>query len=108
MNAVSLWIIYIITLLVTFFLLYFILSPSCVDSCGNFNSLVFITSLIGAIIIFMCLLWLDPITMDVSEKLLISILILVAFLLPVIIIIYLVWQGYLFCDKMVNKECMFN
>ena len=106
MDATSLWIIYVVTLILTFFILYFILSSTSLDypNNNNFNSLCFITALIGAIVVFIALLWIDPIIFETTDKISISILMIIAFLLPVIIIIYLVWNGCLLPQQ--NTECI--
>lgn len=82
-----LWLIYILILLIT--LLFYS------------NSLnVFYSTLIAAIIVFIALAWVDFSLTSDSENLWIMCLVLIAFILPLIIIIYLISEDNL---KLYNK-----
>lgn len=90
MDATTLWFIYIITIGILFIILN-LLSTNC-------GVIWFLSSLIAALILFVCLLWVDFFNINESDQLLIAILIIIAFLLPVIIVIYLIWTCGLICD----------
>ena len=96
MTATTLWIIYLVTLVVSFIALYFLLNTHCQK---NLHKVCFLTALIGAIVVFISLLWVDFLKLNESDKTSITVLIAIAFILPVFVIIYLIWNCKLLCEN---------
>lgn len=86
----SLWIIYIAVVLVSFIGYWLILRKGI----AFFFAISF-----GAIAVFMGGAWLDPNQLNTTDKTWLSVLFLVAFLLPIFFIVYVVWIEILGCIK---------
>ena len=88
----TLWVIYIIVVIATFILLWCILRSTqyYYDRYGN---AFFLATLFGAIAVFIGTSWLDPNLLNNSDKIWLSVLFIFAFLLPIIVIFYVVWSG---------------
>ena len=106
----TLWGIYIIVVIATFIILWIVFEyNSCRYSGG---SSFFLSTLAGAIAVFVGAAWLDAGQLTDSDKTALSVLFIVSFLLPILVIFYIVWSGQYAslvcqekCDVVAEKNC---
>ena len=97
MNASQLWIIYFIILLILI-----ILSLFFAKDVKQLNMFYLISFLVSAVMIFISLLWVED-----TADLWVTSLILIAFILPIMVVIYLASVYGDFCQvKYFNDECI--
>lgn len=102
----SLWVIYIGVVVVVFIIFGLCLSwaKEKYNSVG-YGTAFFIASLLGAIAVFIGAAWLDPNQLTSTDKTWLSVLFLVAFLMPVFVIFYIVWAGE-YASFTGEEDCM--
>jgi len=93
-NIATLWAIYLIILVISFIIFYYILKSSnkCCDSVKIGNVLL-LASILGAIAVFIGAIWLNTNQLTTGQQAALSILFIIAFLLPIFIILYIVYSG---------------
>lgn len=93
-NVGTLWGIYIVVVVITFilFLLFIGKARHYYNSIG-YGIVFFLASILGAIAVFIGAAWLDPNQLSSNEKTWLSVLFVIAFLLPIFGIVYIVWIG---------------
>lgn len=88
----TLWIIYVAVLVGTWLLLWFLLTrTSNYYGYFSYGTALFIATIFAAIAAFIGAAWLDPNQLTDSDKSWLTVLFLIAFLLPVFVLIYLFW-----------------
>ena len=93
-NVGALWIIYIIIVAIMFLLFWLLLgSIQKYYASMSYGFALLIATLIGAIAVFVGAAWLDPNQLNTNEKTWLSVLFVIAFLVPIFIILYIVWAG---------------
>lgn len=88
------WGIYIVVVVAVLIIGWLI--AGCVRSSypsAGWGTIFFVASLIGALVVFVSSFWINTSNLTSSESVWLTILFLVAFLLPILIVIYMVWAG---------------
>lgn len=101
----TLWIIYAAVLLGTWLLSWWLLNTaaSYYDTLAYGTAFLFAT-LIAAIAAFIAGAWLDPNQLTDSDKSWLTVLFMIACLLPILVVIYMLWIGYSCVEPCIN-EC---
>ena len=90
-NVGTLWGIYIIAVIAIFIIFWFLIGTIQKYRTNiGYGTAFFISTLFGAIAVFIGTAWLDPNQLTDSDKTWLSVLFAVAFLLPVFVVIYIV------------------
>jgi hypothetical protein len=90
----TLWAIYIVTVIITFIILWLLLgSVRRYYSSVSYGMAFFFATLLGLIAMFIGTAWLDTNQLNDSEKSWLSVLFIIAFLLPIFVIFYIIWTG---------------
>lgn len=90
----GLWGIYIVVVVVSFIILWLLLGAAQrYYRSVSYGAAFFIATILGAIGVFIGAAWLDPNQLSSTDKTWLSVLFLIAFLLPVFVILYIVWAG---------------
>ena len=98
-NVGILWGVYLVVLIISFIIIYFVMSSAQkYDQSIDIASAFFLATLLGAIAVFIGAIWLNTAQLSDSEQIALSVLFIVAFLLPIFTILYIVYVG--------NKECL--
>ena len=108
-NVGILWGIYILVVLI--FILIFLLILERYYYNPSYTTAFLIASIFGAVAVFIGIPWLDGAQMSNAEKAWLSVLLVVAFILPVFIIIYMVWvNSYkpICCEKSMKQKIKCN
>lgn len=87
----TLWGIYIVVLVVAWIILWLLVAASAPSTSMNYGTAFFLATIFGAVAAFIGAAWLDPNQLTDNDKTWLTVLFLVAFLLPVLIILYLFW-----------------
>lgn len=90
----ALWVIYIVVVVVSFIIFWLILGQ--VQShyrSISYGTAFFVATILGSIAVFIGSAWLDPNQLNTTDKTWLSVLFLIAFLLPIFVILYVVWAG---------------
>src|SRR3990170_2868737 len=95
-NVGMLWGAYIIVMVITFILFGLLFeavrsSYNYDDSGASYSGVLFLASVAGALTVFIGTAYLNPTDLTNSDKTLLSVLFIVAFLFPLFIIFYIVW-----------------
>ena len=90
----TLWGIYIIVVVISFLIFWLFLgtAQSYYNSVG-YGIAFFLSTILGAFAVFIGAAWLDPNQLSSSEKTSLSVLFVIAFLLPNFVVLYIVWAG---------------
>lgn len=88
----TLWGIYIFVIVIAFIIFWLFLGTAqrYYNSVG-YGTAFFFSTILGSFAVFICAAWLDPNQLISSEKTSLSVLFLIAFLLPVFVVLYIVW-----------------
>lgn len=90
----TLWGIYVIVVVIAFIIFWLLLdSARYYYRSVSYGTAFFLATLLGAIAVFIGAAWLDPNQLSDSDKTWLSVLFIVAFLLPIFVIFYIVWAG---------------
>ena len=111
-----LYLIYFISLIIVFFICYFLaglFSPCNHKDVGFSNILIYllIASIMALVIIFISVIWIDTSGLSEVELIALNVLLIIVFLLPIIIIVILVFMKEInndankCCDNNTNKCC---
>lgn len=102
-NVGVLWGVYLVVLVVSFIIFYLLLG-SMQEYCPSINiaSAFFLATLLGAIAVFVGAVWLNTGQLNTGEQMSLSILFIVAFLLPIFTILYIVYAG----NYMLPEDCL--
>jgi len=93
-NVTTLWIIYIIVVIAIFLLFWaFISNIKEKYSTFGYGSILFIATICGAIAVLIGTAWLNPVQMSSNDTTSLSILYIVSFSLPMLVVFYIVWMG---------------
>lgn len=90
-NVGTLWIIYVVVVVLTFLILWGLFSQS-MRNIGVTMAFC-VATLLGAIAVFIGAFWLDPNTMSSGDKTWLAVLLVVAFILPIFVILIIIWTG---------------
>src|SRR5579863_4053808 len=90
----TVWIIYIITVLIVL-IIFWIALKFTQNPCNrrHYGIAFFLATVIGAIAVLIAAAWLNTATLTSSENAWLSVLLVVAFLIPILVIFYIVWAG---------------
>jgi len=91
-NVGILWAIYIIVIVIAF-IIFWLLLRNYQYYCNSvgYGFAFFIASILGAIAVFISVAWVNPNQLTSTEKIWLSVLFIIAFLLPIFTIIYIIW-----------------
>jgi hypothetical protein len=101
------WGIYIIVVVITFIVLLLLLDVARnYYRSVSYGTAFFMATVFGAIAVFIGTAWLDPNQLNDMDKTWLSVLFIVAFLLPIFVIFYVIWSGeYASIIGDCNKKC---
>lgn len=109
------WGIYIIVVVITFIVLLLLLDVPRNNYRGvSYGTAFFLATVFGSIAVFICTAWLDPNQLSDTDKTWLSVLFMVAFLLPIFVVFYVIWSGEYAgiigdcetkCDTPCEKKC---
>lgn len=90
----ALWGLYIIVVVGTFVILWLLLGMAqrYYTSLG-YDSAFLVASVLGAIAVFIGTAWLDPNQFSSTDKPWLTVLFIMAFVLPIVVILYILWAG---------------
>lgn len=90
----TLWGIYILVVVISFIIFWLFLGTAqrYYNSVG-YGTAFFFSTILGAFAVFIGAAWLDPNQLSSSEKTSLSVLFVIAFLLPIFVVLYIVWAG---------------
>ena len=98
-NVGILWGVYLAVLIISFIIIYFVMSSAQkYDQSVDIASAFFLATLLAAIAVFIGAIWLNTSQLSDAEQIALSVLFVVAFLLPIFTILYIVYVG--------GKECL--
>ena len=100
----SVWVIYIVAVVISYVVFWLLMGSvkRYYDSI-SYGTAFLLATVIGAVAVFIGAGWLDPNQLNDTDKTWLSVLFLMAFLLPIFAILYLVWAGEHTCLTTCNS-----
>ncbi|CAH6419698.1 Hypothetical protein HVR_LOCUS774 [uncultured virus] len=90
----TLWAIYVVVVIISFLIFWLLLGATQrYYRSVSYGTAFFLATILGAVAVFVGAAWLDPNQLSSTDKTWLSVLFLIAFLLPVFVILYIVWAG---------------
>lgn len=96
MDVGLLYIVYFVVLIISFIILYFLVDTILA---------LLISSIIGAIIVFISAVWIDTNNLNNEQSTCLAILVIIAFLLPIIFLVIIAMDSFNCSSVLENNQC---